>query len=336
MTHPQKSEIIITNAEIQKIISKYDKTCKIKKTTSIEEGVANPVFIIETQKSDLVLRIINPLTGDWKPIKEELVYQIFKNNKIPCPRILKTDISKKLIPYDYVISKRLKGNALKKSNLKIVKELGKYLGKIHSITFNKFGDVSKRGKNFMVGPAHELSSVSKRIKSGPFTSWKEMHREIITSRLYYFKGSEFEDLIEPIKKYFKKNEHLLDYKITPRLFDLDLNRNNIFEKDNKITGILDVEESLIGHNEYDLMRTELHFKGKPKLRKAFFEEYTKYVRLDKGYEERRPFYSLSRALVGVRCLILWRSKYTRKAYIKERNWVRAHIEKILQNNKLGL
>ncbi len=344
MVHLQKSEIIVSNEKIREIIHSYYKSYKIKKIFAIKEGVANPVFIIETQKTDVVLRIFNPITGDWKASKEESVYELFIKHNIPCPIILKTDISKKLIPYNYVISKRLTGNALDKvfsnqsmsSKLKIIKELGKYLGKIHSINFNKFGDITKKGDNFIVGPAHELSDVSKKIKSGPFLSWKDMHREIIKSRLYYFKNTEFEDLIKPINDYFDANEYLIDYKITPRLLHLDLNRNNIFVKDNKITGILDVEESLIGHNEYDLMRTELHFKGNLELRNAFFKEYTKYIKLDEGYDNRRAFYSLSRNLVGVRSLILWKSKYNKKAYLKEKKWIRSNINKILQTNKMEL
>jgi aminoglycoside phosphotransferase (APT) family kinase protein len=345
MAHIQKSDMLITNGRIQAIIHAYDKSYKIKNIHVIEEGVANPVFVLETQKDDLVLRLINPLVGNWKAIKEELVYKLFVKHNIPCPIILKTDISRKFINFDYVISKRVKGQALEKefnklitltSKTKIVKELGKYLGKIHSIKFNKFGDIAKKNNKFVVGPAHELSSVSKSIKSGPFKSWKEMHREILKSRLFYFKGTEFEDLVKPIKKYFKENEHLIDYKIAPRLLHLDLNRNNIFVKNNKITGILDVEESLIGHNEYDLMRTELHFKGNPKLRNAFFKEYTKYVKLDKGYEKRRPFYSLSRSLVGVRCLVLWKSRYTKKEYSEQKKWVITHIKKIIKENKLEL
>lgn len=343
MAHIQKSEIRITDVMIREIIREYNKTYKIKNIVPVEEGVANPVYIIETQKTDLVLRILNPISGDWKPGKEELVYELFRKNNIPCPVILKTDISKRIIPFNYIISKRLKGNALNKeilkettSKTKIVKELGKYLGRIHSISFNRFGDVYKRSNKFVVGPAHELCEFSKRIKTGPFYSWKDMHREIIKYGLYYFKDSEFKDLIEPIKKYFKKHERLIDYKITPRLLHLDLNRNNIFVKNNKITGILDVEGALIGHNEYDLMRTELHFKGNLKLRNAFFKEYTKYIKLDKGYEERRPYYSLSRALIGVRCLVLWKSRYTKKAYLKEKKWIRNHINNILQQDRLEL
>lgn len=344
MTYLQKSEIVITKEDIHKIIAKYDNKFRIKKITTIKEGVANPVFIIKTQKMDLVLRIINPISGSWKVAKENLVYKLFTKRKIPCPIILKTDISRKIIPFDYVISKRLRGNTLEKSfssltlisKTRIVKELGKYLGIIHSIKFKKFGDIYEQNSKILVGPAHELNDASKLINSGPFLSWKEMHREIIKSRLYYFKGTDFEHLIEPIKKYFKQNEYLLDYKITPRLLHLDLNKNNIFIENNKITGILDVEESLIGHNEYDLMRTELHFSGNEKLREQFFKEYTKYVSLDKGYEERRAFYSLSRALVGVRSLVLWESRYSKKSYIERKKWVISHIDKILKHHKIEL
>jgi len=344
MKHLQKSEIVITKEDIHNIIKKYNNKFRVKKIISIKEGVANPVFIIETQKTDLVLRIINPVAGSWKVAKEKLVYKLFIKHKIPCPIILKTDISRKIIPFNYIISKRLRGNTLEKSfsNLsltsktKIVKELGKYLGIIHSIKFKKFGDIYEQNSKILIGPAHELSDVSKRIKSGPFLNWKEMHREIIESRLYYFKGTDFENLIGQIKSYFKQNEYLHNYKITPRLLHLDLNRNNIFIENNKITGILDVEESLIGHNEYDLMRTELHFNRNLKLRHQFFKEYTKYVSLDKGYEGRRAFYSLSRALVGVRSLVLWKSRYTKKSYIEQKKWVLAHIDKILKQNKLKL
>lgn len=342
MKHLQKGEIVITKEDIYNIINKYDNKFRIKKITTIKEGVANPVFIIETQKMDLVLRIINPIAGSWKVAKEKLVYKLFIKHKIPCPIILKTDITRKIIPFDYIISKRLKGNTLEKSfsslslvsKSKIVKELGKYLGIIHSIKFKRFGDIYEQNSKILVGPAHELNDVSKQIKSGPFLNWKEMHRQIIKSRLHYFKGTDFENLVLEIKSYFKKNEYLLDYKITPRLLHLDLNKNNIFIEKNKITGILDVEESLIGHNEYDLMRTELHFSGNLKLRQQFFKEYTKYVSLDKGYEERRAFYSLSRALVGVRSLVLWKSRYTKKSYNERKKWVIAHIDKILKQNKL--
>lgn len=331
----------ITKETISLILREYNYNLKIQSITDIEHGVANPVYIIKTQNGEMVLRVLNPIAGDWKPQKEKIVYDLLKKKNILVPEILKIDISKRIIPYNYIISKKLEGKPLIEvhKNMdggdkeKIVRQLGKYSGMMHSITFNKFGDVMEQNDETIVGGANELSDLSSDINSGPYKNWKEMHWEILKSRFHYFKNTEFEHLINPIQKYFKDNEHLIDYNITPRLLHLDLNMGNILVKDNTITGILDVEESLVGHNEYDLMRTELHFENE-NLRKVFFEEYVKYVKLDDGYEKRRSFYSLSRTLVGVRCLILLGSSYSKERYENEKNYILNNIKKILETNNI--
>ena len=202
---------------------------------------------------------------------------------------------------------------------------------MHSNIFNRFGDIKRTPRGIVVGKAHELG-VAKDIKKGPFKTWKEMHREIIKSRLYYFKGTEFAPLISPIKKYFKDNEHLIDYDITPRLLHLDLNKGNVFVEGSTITGILDVEESLVGHNEYDLMRTENLFENNA-MREAFFNSYTRHIKLDNGYEKRRAFYALSRSLVGVRVLVLWKAHFTKKQYDLEKARTLERIRNILANKQ---
>ena len=57
------------------------------------------------------------------------------------------------------------------------------------------------------------------------------------------------------------------------------------------------------------MRTELaHFgDGEDALRVPFFGAYQAHVALDEGYENRRPFYEMSRTLVGLRCLVVFGS-----------------------------
>ena len=97
----------------------------------------------------------------------------------------------------------------------------------------------------------------------------------------------------------------------------------------KFLGFWDVEESIIGHNEYDLMRTELaHFEASDDpLRHAFFSSYSTQLALDSGYEKRRPFYNLSRSLVGLLCLV-WFGTGT-AAQAEETKQVRAHIHQLL-------
>lgn len=229
----------------------------------------------------------------WEARKAAVVYKLLDD--IPVPRILKSG-------RNYIIMEEIKGETLDKAKYdegKIAMQLGTILASIHSRTYSKFGDLSEEG----VGKSHE-------INVGPFKTWKEMHQAIVKHRLRYFRKTEFEHLIKPIQLFFRQNENLIDYNITPRLLHIDLNKKNILVKNNGITGILDAEGGFVGHNEEELMRTEFaHFDGeltnKNKFRDIFFQAYTKLIPLDKGYEERRKFYWMSRAMVGMDCIILF-------------------------------
>lgn len=317
-------DIINIKGRVPDLVKSSIPDTNITKIEDVPHGVQNPVFIARVEQgSDLVVRIFNPVSGDWKPRKEEVVYRLLKDNGISVPTILKTDITKSLIPFNYVISNRLDGSVMsdiydsltQEEKVVLYKEFGQIVGRIHSITFDRFGDVEERDDKVVVGPAHEITDVSDTLNSGPFGIWKDMHDEIVKARLHYFKGSAFEDLITTIEKYFQENIHLIDYDVVARLLHMDLHRGNIFINRNHINGIIDVEGAMVGHNEYDLMRIELaHFQDKDgeMLRKAFLEGYTPVVPLDKGYEARRPLYKLSRTLVQANCLILLGEKYSSK------------------------
>ncbi len=191
----------------------------------------------------------------------------------------------------------------------IYRQLGDLLGRMHSLTFERFGDVAEREGKVVAGPAHELAEEAKSGNIGPFASWREMHREIADGRLAFLSRTEFSDLAEPIAAWFASRDGLLDDAVTPRLLHMDLHRSNILVSGEQITGVVDVEESVIGHNEYDLMRLALaHFsEGEDALREAFFGGYGAHITLDAGYERRRSFYEMSRMLVGLRCFAVFGS-----------------------------
>lgn len=334
-----KKDIFIESDQVEKILFNLENQPKIRDIKPISSGLLNPAFLIEIgEGNDLILRILNSKNGKWKGKKESIVYRMLSEKGIPVPTILKVDTSESLIPYTYSISEKLSGNAFSEAyknishedKLSIYKELGKYLGKIHSIKFEKFGDVEDLNGKITVGSALGFLNESPDINSGPYSTWKEMFREVIKSKLEQFKKTEFEEVSGLIADYFKSNESLIDYKITPKLLHLDLHKGNMFVDKDRITGIIDVEESLIGHNEYDLMRLELaHFKeGTEKFRLAFFEEYTKLVTLDEGYEERRPFYRFSRQLVHFICLVKYKESYS----VNYKEDIKGEVEKIKSGN----
>ena len=215
-----------------------------------------------------------------------------------------------------------------RQKLMLYRQFGEIVGRMHTLVFEAFGDVDGSQENISVGPAQEILEENPAAAPGPFPTWLAMHQQIVQSRLHFLRQTEFHDLVDPIGLWFQHNARLLDYSITPRLLHMDLHMSNILVSEGQITGILDVGESIIGHNEYDLMRLELaHFgQGYEAVQQAFYQGYLEHIMLDDGYESRKPFYELSRSLVGLKCLILYGSHFGNEPEIQA---ARAHIHHLL-------
>ena len=99
----------------------------------------------------------------------------------------------------------------------------------------------------------------------------------------------------------------------------------------RISGILDVEESVIGHNEYDLMRTELaNFRGAPPAwEHAFHAAYAGHVTLDAEYPARKAFYDVSRTLVWLESLVAFGDRYARGDTAQDGAAAQAHLRALL-------
>ncbi len=296
--------------------------------------LSNFLIKVETNKKNYYLKIYNNKAESKTGYKLSYLYPLLLKKGIPVPKVLKYDDSLNLIKHPYLIISEIKGDMLldkfDKLNegelFSICYDLGKIIAKIHLITFDKFGETFD-GKT--VGGFSEIG------KKGPFKNWKEMHTEIINHRLSYFKGTDYEDLIKPIKNWFKNNSPLIDYKITPRLLHIDLNQKNIFLNKNKISGIIDFDGAFIGHNEEELMRTESAiFSNNKDLKDPFFKGYTELIKLDEGYENRKTFYYLSRMIVHIDCVIEYGNNYVNDIK-KEHKILRNEINKILKGNHVN-
>ena len=257
-----------------------DKIIKIK-------TLANFLVKVETNKGNYFLKIYDSKNEAKTGFKLAHLYPLLLKNNIPVPKVIKYDDSLELVKHPYLIITEIEGKMLcevintmsNEEKISFYYEFGKIVAKIHSITFNKFGEVLD-GKT--------VESYSEANNKGPFSSWKDTHREIIDHRLSIFQGSYFEDLIKPIRSWFNKNKPLIDYNIIPRLLHDDLNQKNVFLKNHQISGIIDFDNAFIGHNEEELMRTETaNFLNDNNLRKSFFKGYMGIVKLDNNYEKRR-------------------------------------------------
>ncbi len=323
---PQKEQVQAVLAPLGLLLRQCSKP---------QSGLSDSVFVLETDQGDFILKVCQDPAEDWKPAKERLIYGLLRSCDIPAPVVLVADTSRLLVPFTYTLSERLPGVTLSQvypelrdaEKHGIYQQLGDLLGRIHALTFNQFGDVAGREGEVAVGAVRELAEEAGGRNIGPFAAWREMHREIVCRRLAFLSRTEFRDLIIPIGAWFARQESLLDCATTPRLLHMDLHRSNILVAGGKITGVIDVEEAVIGHNEYDLMRMELaHFSdGEDTLRETFFESYNAHISLDAGHESRRPFYEMSRWLVGLRCLVVFGSD----GLAEETRRVRTRVHELL-------
>ncbi len=305
---------------IRKLLHAFDPGPTLLHVDRPGQGLANEVYFLSTSKSDLVLKVFDDEAGGWKPRKDLAITGLMRDLDIPAPTILLVDASKRVVPFGYSLSERIAGEAYSRvlpslsveDNSRIYRHLGDCVGRLHATTFERFGDVHLEDGDLVVGPAHELGRDANGHSPGPFATWQEMHRAIVEHRLHLMRGTAFEDLVPRIARYFDECGDVIDFDVMPRLLHMDLHPGNILVEGGQITAILDVEESIVGHNEYDLMRTELgNFRGQdPAYERAFMAAYTAHVPLDEGYLDRKRFYDLSRTLAWIRSLILHGDRHT--------------------------
>jgi aminoglycoside phosphotransferase (APT) family kinase protein len=322
-------------AHVRAIVADLDPRCDLLRVSWPRDGLAKTAFFLETTGGSLVLKVFDDESGAWKPQKERTIFAHMRSLGIPAPEVHRVDTSRRIVPFVYSLSGRIAGapyshvfsSLSEGENIAMHATLGDYLGRLHATTFDRFGDVFALAGRLVVAPAHELASGETGQPLGPFAMWREMHNEIVRSRLRLMRGTGFEDLIPRVEEWFEAHDGVIEYDIVPRLLHMDLHRGNVLVAGGKVVGILDVEESIVGHNEYDLMRTELAlFRGEPPtFAEAFLRAYETHVALDEGYVSRKAFYDLSRTLVWIRSLILYGDRYARGLASQSHQAARAHV-----------
>ncbi len=293
---------------------------------------ANTLLKVETEKKTLFLKIYDDDKKAKVGYKLAHLYPLLSSKGIAVPEVLRYDDSKELIQRPYLIMTAVQGRMLSDAiadmgpaeEISFFGKLGNMTARLHSITYDRFGETID---------GNEVGGYIEANDKGPFTTWKDMHKEIINYRLNIFKDSPFGDLINPISSWFEENSGLIDYGIVPRLLHIDLNQKNIFVKDNEVSGIIDLDGAFIGHNEEELMRIEgANFSSDEELRQSFLKGYEQIIRLDDGYEKRRRYYYLSRLLVHIGCMIRFGDEYTNIS--KEEKVLRKEINSILSNGEV--
>lgn len=324
---------------VRALLAYFDPRCELLRITRPRGGLTHNVLFASTTRGEYVVKVVDNAADRWKLQKEAALFDHMRSIGLPTPRIYRIDASRQVIPFIYALAERCPGEPWSAASATMTESqmtgiyatLGDFLGRLHATTFGRFGDITGSADGLRLAPLREWEGNEDDQDAGPFSTWGAMHAATVSDRLRFLRGTRFEDLLSAVERYFDARSHLIDYSVTPRLLHMDLHGGNVLVHEGRVSAILDVEEAVAGHNEYDLMRTELaHFRGRPpEHANAFMCAYQRHVQIDDGYAERKDFYDVSRTLVWMKCLVMYGDNYGGGLASQSHDAARAHLRSLL-------
>ena len=237
----------------------------------VKEYLGGHINRIYEVNGKFILKVYNE---DWKAEKEKYIYSLIREKTdVPVPIVLATDSGKRIIKSTYSIFSKIEGKQITKDS-KLIKKAGEYLAKIHSVKFPNYGWI-----------------VKDKVKPG-FSSWRNFFWYDVNEKLEKLrKVGVIKSAENDIKECFRHYDYLLKVGDKPCLLHKDYHGSHIFTKGNEITGIIDVEWSIAGHNENDFTKAFLWMLNE-KTKKIFLEGYRKYGTLSQDFNKRMMLYEL--------------------------------------------
>ncbi len=232
---------------------------KVKSFKKIGIGFTNEVYSVN---DEFILKVCEDEDNEEKFEREVFFYDFFKD-KIPVPKIILYDNSKKIYDKFFMIYPKIQGDNLyskwhlmsNSERKNIIKQLCDILRKINKSSYEKF---------------------VKRFKLNSSVNW---HDKILSQIQNSLKKIEEKKIISPefiqtIKNFVEANHNVLtEQKIA--LVYWDAHFDNILVKENKIVGILDFERTELSSIDFilDIIKRMVDY---PK--KYMSEEFEKFAK----------------------------------------------------------
>lgn len=243
---------------IRKIFNE-NKICKVNSIRRINIGFTNKVYSINNR---YILKVCQYKNNE-EDFEREVTFYKFFSGKIPVPKIVLYDKSKKIYNKDFMVYIKLHGdNLYSKWHLmtwpqrkNIIKQLCKILKNINKT------DYKKHAKDF---------------KLNARLNWHDKIYDKIFSHLRKVSSKKIipKDFIDDIKKYVEANHQVLKEQNIALVY-WDAHFDNILIRNNEIVGILDFERTELASIDFtlDIIRRMVNY---PK--KYITKDFEKYAR----------------------------------------------------------
>jgi aminoglycoside phosphotransferase (APT) family kinase protein len=274
----------ILTSDLKKAVASCFTVSDITSIRPFSKGYINRMYEVRLKKGkSCLVRVYNE---EWKAEKEVFVYNDIRAHvDVPIPEVYCVDDTKKNVPFAFSVISKIPGkqidiNYKKYRNKRLFREAGEILAKLHSIRFPRFGWI-----------------VGNEIRPA-FDSWRNFVWHDIELKLSKISlNKQVVKLIGDVEYYLNMKGYLLDIYKQPCLLHKDYHCSHILTDKDKVTGIIDVEWAIAGHNENDFMKMELWAFDKLKgVREEFFKGYLEYGKISDEYVERMKLYELWNAI----------------------------------------
>lgn len=286
-TMSYKSQIPITEKQIQKIIQEHFPNEKLKRIVEIKKAFVNPVFEFELANNEsFIMKINNPM---WplKQIRELKAMTIAREQTtIPLHRVVADYQKDDKYPFSFSIFEKLPGKDLKntvketlitkKEYLSIVRKVGFHLGELHSINFDFYGD-------FCIKQEQNSKKSNNNFWGNQFTTWTDCFKAFCFDMLNWVDRTSFPNYRKPLEwKINELAERIEEPNENGCFVHSDIHPSNILVKNGQLTGIIDFEWSYAGSPSFDfhLTKAGFYFSDFPSL-----EESKLTTHLDLNQEE---------------------------------------------------
>lgn len=233
----------ITNKEIKKIFYINLKITP-KEISKIRVNISKNIYDIDNKYILKISNETNKIT-----LKKAYFLMTFFKNKMPCPKVICFDDSKKIIPYCYGIYEKIKGENL--------------INIWHDLTDKQREIAVKHICNKLLLPLYttEYDSRFKKFARGRFglnpnINWHDAFTFEINNKLKDIKKKKLlpQKQINRVNNFILKNKYLL-YESNLKLTYWDLNFNNIIidPKTKKIAGFIDFDAICYSSIDYPLL-----------------------------------------------------------------------------------
>ena len=275
-----KTKNILSEDQIKRLVKvNFGDNCLVGNIVELKGGMFNSAYLIErvNENDKIVLKVSvsesTPILSYEKVTMytEVEVYKMLADQtKIPMPKLLASDFSRKNIPCDYFFMTALVGETMNKAKLTkenkdlIMKELADYFAQQHRIKGQYYGYFTKD-------------------KKYQFTSWKDAFLHMMDMILSDGKAHGIKLPYDRYEKLLKEKGFCFDQIMEPILVNYDLHPGNIFLKkmgdSYVVEGIVDFERAFWGDPYADFPAAFLMTDDIRK-EESFWKAYREIAKID--------------------------------------------------------